>query len=273
MEVKTYPIYSKILNIRLSDISIFRYSPRCDIPETEIMELAAVIRKNGLLTPLMVRRDIDQPKKYILVSGCRRFFALSYLRVKTVPAVLLSLTDAEAEIFNLVEDAYSKPLHFFEQAAACSRLLKAGRLTRAELADHLGITQTALDKKLSVCKLTEREKDFVKNHDFSTDFIDIFLTLQKEDREEMLNAIILNRLSDEQAIHYIKELRAPKKKPLKSACISNDTVIMNSIERLAENLKSSGIDASARKISSPEHIEFTLVIENKPKQLTFEMIE
>lgn len=272
MEIKTYSIYSKIRNIKLCDISIFRHAPRCDIPENEIIALASVIRKNGLLTPLMVRRDIDHPKKYILVSGSRRFFALRYLRVKTVPVILLSLTDTEAELFNLIEDSYSKPLHFLEQASACVRLLKTGRLTRAELAEHLGISLTALDKSLSVCKLTEREKNFIKNHGFSIDFVGVFLMLPKEERESVINEIILNQLSEEQATNYIKEILTPKKKPLKSACISNDAVIMNSIERLAENLKNSGIEACARKITSPEQTEYALVIENKPKQMTLELI-
>ena len=96
--------------------------------------------------------------------------------------------------------------------------------------------------------------------------------LPKEERESVINEIILNQLSEEQASNYIKEILTPKKKPLKSACISNDAVIMNSIERLAENLKNSGIEACARKITSPEQTEYALVIENKPKQMTLELI-
>lgn len=268
MDIKNNLLSSKILYVALEHITPYKYSPRTEINDAEIISISSSIRKNGLLFPLVVRKNIDDTNKYILVSGMRRYFALKFLKAERVPVMVLSLTETEAEIFNLCEEETKKPLSIFEKAAAMKRILKSSRITKEELADFLGISLFCLEQRLSVLELTEQQKSVIINHSFSDDFIFTFLKVEKEKREEILNYIIVNRLSNDESIKYITEYLTPKKEPIKTACLTNDIIIMNSIERLAENLNSSGISATTKKISMENHTEYTLIIEKKLKQLT-----
>ena len=210
MEIKNCLLASKILYVRLEDIVPYKYSAREEINDAEIINMSSSIRKNGLLYPLAVRKNIDEPNKYILVSGMRRYFALKFLKAEKVPVIVLSLTETEAEIYNLCEEETKKPLSIFEKAAVMKRILKSARITKEELANFLGISIFQLEKNISVLEINEQQKRVIINHSFSEDFIFSFLKLQKEKREEILNYIIVNRLSNDESIKYITDYLTPK---------------------------------------------------------------
>ena len=136
MEVKTFYILPKIEKIKTEDITV-KDTLRITVAEENILNLASNIKKNGLISPLYVRKDINCPKKYILVSGYRRLKALSFLGVKTVPAVVLSLTDAEAMLLPLCSEQLKEEICPFERAFYMAKSLKAG-VTKNELAKFLG---------------------------------------------------------------------------------------------------------------------------------------
>ena len=63
--------------------------PRLDFPQDELLQLAESIRQNGVLQPILVRRDRD---RYILVAGERRWRASRMAGLKTIPAIVQELT-------------------------------------------------------------------------------------------------------------------------------------------------------------------------------------
>ena len=61
--------------------------PRRDFSQEKIEELAQSIKENGLIQPIIVRKEKD---KYQIVAGERRFRASSFLKLKEIPAILKS---------------------------------------------------------------------------------------------------------------------------------------------------------------------------------------
>ena len=122
MEIKSNIMNHKILKVNINEIKIYKKSARKSITEAEIIALASSIKKNGLLFPLSVRRDIKDNKKYILVSGVRRYLALKFLNVQEVPVIIYSLTEAEAELFYLCEETNKKNITIFEKAEAIKKM-------------------------------------------------------------------------------------------------------------------------------------------------------
>ena len=84
MEIKTFYISNKITKIKLSDIKVKKRIKFKNLCDDEISSLAASIKKNGLIEPIYVRRDIENTKKYILVDGLRRLNAFEFLGAKNI---------------------------------------------------------------------------------------------------------------------------------------------------------------------------------------------
>ena len=171
MEIKTFYITKKIVNIKLSDISVKKRIRVDNFYDDEISVLAASIKKNGLIEPIYLRKDINSPKKYILVDGLRRLCAFEFLGAKTIPAIILSLTDAEADLAFLYDNENRKYISVFEKAIYIGEILKSGRITKTELADALGISLKNLEKKLKILELTKDEREVIINHNFDEEFI------------------------------------------------------------------------------------------------------
>ena len=258
MEVKTFYILPKIEKIKTEDITV-KDTLRITVAEENILNLASNIKKNGLISPLYVRKDINCPKKYILVSGYRRLKALSFLGVKTVPAVVLSLTDAEAMLLPLCSEQLKEEICPFERAFYMAKSLKAG-VTKNELANFLGISKTALENELLLLKITAEERKIIKNHNFNKDFIYMFLQFDETERQDILDKIIVKNMGNDDAIKYLKDLKNPKEKHIKTALISNDTLILNSIERIVKQLEFSGVKARFFKTENEEKKQYVIEI-------------
>ena len=261
MEIKTFYISNKITKIKLSDIKVKKRIKFKNLCDDEISSLAASIKKNGLIEPIYVRRDIENTKKYILVDGLRRLNAFEFLGAKNIPAIILSLTDAEADMVFLSENENKKHISIFEKAIYMGELLKDKRITKNELADALGINVKALEKKLSILNLNSDEREIIINHNFDEEFIYMFLGFDEEKRKEILNKIIVKSLTNSEAKKYIEDFKKPEIKPIKTAQLTSDKIILNSIERMAGHLNDSGIKAKCFKRELEESTEYVFGIE------------
>ena len=261
LEIKTFYISEKINKIKISDITVKNRIKFKNLYDEEISTLAASIKKNGLIEPIYLRRDIKNSKRYILVDGLRRLNAFEFLGAKTIPAIILSLTDAEADMVFLSENENKKHISIFEKALYMGEILKNSRITKNELADALGISLKALEKKLCILNLGEDEREIIVNHNFDEEFIYMFLDFEAEKRREILNKIIVKSLTNSEAKKYIEELKKPEVKPIKTATLTSDKIILNSIERMAGHLNESGIKAKCFKNELEKSTEYVLAIE------------
>lgn len=263
MQIKTFYISKKINKIKIKDITLKRKNDISLFCDDEISSLAASIKKNGLIEPIYVRRDINDTKKYILVDGLRRLNAFEFLGAKSIPAIVLSLTDAEADMVFLYENENKKHISNFEKAFYMGEVLKSGRITKTELADALGISLKNLEKKLNILNLDNDERKIIINHNFNEDFIFEFLKFEKEKRKEILNEIIVKNFTNSEAKKYLEKLKTPEIKPIKTATLTSDKIILNSLERMAVHLNDSGITATAFKNEGEQSTEYILKINKK----------
>lgn len=263
MEIKTFYISKKIVKVKISDITLKRKNNPLNLCDDEIFSLASSIKKNGLIEPIYLRRDINNPKKYILVDGLRRLKAFEFLGAKSIPAIILSLTDAEADMVFLYENENKKHISVFEKAFYMGEVLKSGRINKNELADALGISLKNLEKKLNILTLDNEEKKIMINHNFDEEFIFSVLKFEKEKRREILNEIIVKNLTNNEAKKYLEELKKPEIKRVKTATLTSDKIILNSLERMAMHLNDSGIEAESLKNELEDATEYILKINKK----------
>ena len=111
--------------------------PRQSFDELRLDELAASIRAQGIIEPLVVSPHPDRPGRYLLVAGERRWRAARMAGLARVPVVLRDLPDEQRLAVQLVENIDREALTVLEEAAAVARLIAAGHRPKA-VAEMLG---------------------------------------------------------------------------------------------------------------------------------------
>jgi ParB family transcriptional regulator, chromosome partitioning protein len=138
------------LRVRVELISPSPYQPRRSFDEVKIEELAASIRNQGVIQPLVVRRKGD---RYELIAGERRWRAAIKAGLTEVPAVIREATDNEALQLALIENLQREDLNPIEEAAGYRRLQEEFHWSQEEMAERVGKSRPAIANALRLLSL------------------------------------------------------------------------------------------------------------------------
>lgn len=130
-----------------------KYQPRTKMDETALAELAASIRTQGLMQPLLVRplgRDA-----YELIAGERRWRAAQMAGLAEVPALVREVPDEAALAMSLIENIQREDLNPLEEASGLQRLVGEFRMTHEQAADAVGRSRSATTNLLRLLKLAK----------------------------------------------------------------------------------------------------------------------
>ena len=128
-----------------------KYQPRTRMDEQALKELAASIRAQGLMQPLLVRpvgRD-----QYELIAGERRWRAAQIAGLAEVPVLVRDVPDNAALAMALIENIQREDLNPIEEAAGLQRLVEEFRMTHEQAADAVGRSRSATTNLLRLLKL------------------------------------------------------------------------------------------------------------------------
>ena len=142
----------RVLRLRTSEIRPNPRQPRRMFDEGALRELAASIRRHGILQPLTVRR---RNGVWELVAGERRLRAARLAGLETVPCIEAEVDDRESALLALVENLQRQDLHYFEEAAAIAAYLRQSGSTQEEAAAQLGRSPSAVANKLRLLRLSQ----------------------------------------------------------------------------------------------------------------------
>jgi ParB family chromosome partitioning protein len=116
-----------------------------------LAELAASIRSQGLIQPLLVR-PVDRDR-YELIAGERRWRAAQMAGLDEVPALVREVADDAALAMSLIENIQRENLNPMEEAAGIQRLVDEFRMTHEQAADAVGRSRSATTNLLRLLKL------------------------------------------------------------------------------------------------------------------------
>ena len=129
--------------------------PRRDFPAEALEELAASIRTRGILQPLIVRPDPENPEHYQIVAGERRWRAAQMARLHAVPVVIRQLSDAEVLEIAIIENIQRADLNALEEAKGYRELMDRFGHTQDRLAEALGKSRSHIANLLRLLTLPE----------------------------------------------------------------------------------------------------------------------
>lgn len=124
--------------------------PRTRFTEEALKELAASIRANGIVQPILVRR---KGQSYEIVAGERRWRAAQQAELKKIPAVVREVSDDKVLELALVENIQRQELNPVEEAKAFRQLIDNIGLTQDELSERIGKSRTVIATYLRFLKL------------------------------------------------------------------------------------------------------------------------
>ncbi|MGH2532391.1 MAG: ParB/RepB/Spo0J family partition protein [Thermomicrobiales bacterium] len=194
--------------IRLDRIAPDPEQPRRTFDEAKLGELAASIRLEGVLQPIVVRYDAGRDI-YVIVHGERRWRASREVGLAAIPAIVREVPVERRLIQQLMENVVRDDLNAVDRAAAL-RALK-GQLGDApwdQVAEAVGIRRSRLFQLLGTEKLPDWIQDDIRAGRLSEKQSRALQGLTPGCQTALRDAIIEDDLPVEEATRLARRLRA-----------------------------------------------------------------
>ena len=207
------------------------YQPRQTISEEGLSELAASIKSQGLIQPIVVRKIVD---RYELIAGERRWRAAQQAGLQDIPAVIQQVDDQAAAAMALIENLQRENLNPIEEAYAMSNLTKEFNWTHQEVAEALGKARATVSNMLRLLELPSEVRELIKQGQLSMGHARALLSLPSNQQARMAQSVVTKSLSVRQCEQAIRKLLKGDDAPTKSTKI--DPNIQNLENVIADTL-------------------------------------
>lgn len=134
------------------------YQPRKEFAAEALTELVDSIRAEGLLQPIVVRAVGD---KFQLIAGERRWRAFQQLKIKSIPARIMTSSDASAASLALIENLQRADLNPLEEAHGYASLIRDFDLTQDAAAQRVGKGRATVANSLRLLSLEPELQGYV----------------------------------------------------------------------------------------------------------------
>ena len=124
--------------------------PRSKFDPASLNELAESIREQGVIQPIVVRRDRDG---YVIIAGERRWRAAQLAGLKEVHVVIKEATDREALLMGLIENLHREDLNPIDEATNYQRLIDEHGFSQNDVAARLGRNRSTISNSLRLLGL------------------------------------------------------------------------------------------------------------------------
>jgi ParB family chromosome partitioning protein len=179
--------------LAVTSISPNPYQARTVWNEQDLADLAASVKANGVLQPILVR---SFQGGYQLIAGERRFRAAQIAGLATVPALVREVTEEQLFEWSLVENIHRRDLNAIERAKAYQRYLGAFSLTQAEAAERLGEDRSVIANYLRLLDLPEEIRQMLVDGRLTMGHARAILSLPTDElRRKLANRALAGRLS------------------------------------------------------------------------------
>jgi ParB family chromosome partitioning protein len=200
----------------LCDVAIIkpnRYQPRRHFADEDMADLAASIRAQGVIQPLLVRKD---GTGYELVAGERRLRAAKMAGLSQVPVVIKDITNGEMLEMSIVENIQRADFNPIEEANAYHRLMTEFGLTQDQAAERVGKSRSAVANFLRLRQLDDAIQTSIVEGAISMGHARALLGLESiPGRRSAWRTIIAKKLSVRETEQMIRKLKSAPPKPAK----------------------------------------------------------
>ena len=218
--------------IAVADIEPNPDQPRTNFKQEEIEELAASIKKDGLLQPIVVRPM--ENGKYQIIAGERRFRAARMAGLEEVPVIIRTVDQTQALAMALIENMQREDLNPLEEAAGIQRLIDECDYTHEQAAEAVGRSRTATTNLLRLLTLTPEVKAMLKERKLEMGHARALLALDAAEQVLAAKEVVAKALSVRQTEDLIRRIK--EKQPVRQKFVVKTRDDIRLEESLAETL-------------------------------------
>jgi ParB family chromosome partitioning protein len=199
-----------VLEIDVDRLSPNRFQPRDHVERADIEELARSIRTNGIIQPILVRRD---GAGFQIIAGERRWRAAQHAGLPKVPVIVRDLEpgqDAMALRLALIENLQRKDLNPIQEALGYRQMIDEFACTQEQVAEAMGKDRSSIANTLRLLRLPLAVREQVASGAISMGHARALLGLEAETAIAKTAATVVARqLSVRQTEALVKRLLAP----------------------------------------------------------------
>ena len=238
-----------------------KFQPRRDMNPAQLDELAASIRTQGIMQPIVVR-PIDG-NRYEIIAGERRWRAAKLAELTQVPVIVRHVDDADAIVLALIENIQREDLNPVEEAVALQRLVDEFQLTQQEVADTVGKSRSSVANLLRLLSLTPEVRRLLEHGDLEMGHARALLPLAHDPQIQAASQVVTKSLSVRETERLVKTLQQPASVTPEAPTLPNYT---EQALRFGEKINASvKIQHSAKgkgklviEYRNPEHLELLM---------------
>lgn len=157
---ETAEVYSELRQIAVGRIFPGKYQPRQAMDPERLEELAASIKAQGVIEPIVVRASGD---RFELIAGERRWRATQLAGLTEIPALVRDVDDRAVVAIALIENIQREELTPLEESQALKRLIDEFDLTHQQVADAVGRSRAAVSNLLRLMELPAEIKQLLEH--------------------------------------------------------------------------------------------------------------
>ncbi len=192
--------------IAVASIDTNPEQPRRHFDPGHLEQLAASIRRHGVLQPVVVRRAGE---RFELVVGERRYRASQAAGLETIPAVIADIAPAARLEVALVENIQRQDLNPIELAQAYRALADAGH-TQDEIGERVGLDRSSVANHMRLLELARSIQADVEEGRLSMGHAKALLQVSNPERRRHLrHRIVEGRLSVREAERIARDSGGP----------------------------------------------------------------
>ena len=241
----------ELANLPVDLLQRGKYQPRVDMRQESLEDLAASIKAQGIVQPIVVR-PVDggapgESQRYEIIAGERRWRAAQLAGLATIPSVIRRVPDEAAIAMALIENIQRENLNPLEEARALERLISEFGITHQQAADAVGRSRAAVSNLLRLLELPDEISAFVERRELEMGHARALLGLTQRRQQIEVGGLVARKglsVRDTEAM-----VRALLNKPAGGGGAKESKPLDPNVQRLQDDL--------SEKLGAPVQIQHT----------------
>jgi ParB family chromosome partitioning protein len=221
-------------DLKVTQLKPGKYQPRSHMDEAALNELAASIKAQGVIQPILTRELADG--SFEIIAGERRWRAAKLAGLDFVPVLVRKVEDNAALAMALIENIQRENLNPLEEAVGIQRLIDEFLMSHQTAADAVGRSRSATTNLLRLLKLPQSIQDMVMESKLDMGHARALLSLEGAQQIAAANKIVADGLSVREAEKLVQHILNPQPVHVKD---KPDRDILNLQEELAQRIGTS----------------------------------
>lgn len=223
-----------VLKLPIESIHRDKEQPRQHFDEAKLKELTDSIKTQGVLQPILVRKDGDG---YRIIAGERRWRASQAAGLKEVPAIVKDVTEVQAFELALVENLQRADLNPIEEAEGYKRLVEEFKLTQEQVSQRVGKERSTVANALRLLALPEDVKVMVADGSLSMGHARALLGVPRlPEMQNLAKQVADKKLSVRDTERLVQQSRSQGKKDAGKSAPKQSPQVKSLVEELQRRL-------------------------------------